>query len=314
MQAASKVTKTPALLAQPACEIQDWFNAYVPGTVLGALVQNGVFPDPFRDNNLENIPESMFVEPWWFRTEFHWSPDDSCALTSLDFDGLNYRAEIWLNGKQITRDQKCFGAFRRWRFDVSDVLAAGKNALAIRVAPPQNGDFSIGFVDWNPPAPDRNMGLFRSVSLHRHGLVALRHPFVQSRFNEDFSTADLHVTATLENLSSEEVSCQVKVKFGRKELEKNSALKPHQCLDINLTSEEFAELHIENPELWWPNNLGAPTLHELTITVVLDGTSSDAETVTFGLRKIDSWLNTEGNREFAINGKEILIKGAGWTD
>ena len=81
------------------------------------------------------------------------------------------------------------GAFRRYAFDVSRVVRAGKrNALAVEIFPPQPNDLAINWVDWNPTPPDKNMGLWGPVSLTTTGPVALRHPYVltDAQFADQF--------------------------------------------------------------------------------------------------------------------------------
>ncbi len=314
IQAASEIAAPVEFIAAAGFDASDWHDARLPGTVLGALVCEGIFTDPFRGTNLEKIPTEMFNQPWWYRKEFFVAEVLPAKYSLLEIDGINYRAEIWLNSIEISKNNPVRGAFRRYVYDISDALTAGKNVLALKVSPPQPGDFSIGFVDWNPPPPDKNMGIFRPLCLHQHRGVTLSNPFVSADFNTAFTSADLKIAVDLQNHTAEKSRCKLSVEFDGKILIKSVDLLQAEQRHIKLTSLEFSQLHLKNPRLWWPNNMGEPALYCIKISLEVDGLVSDSHSFFLGLRQIDSWLNAAGHRIFAINGREILIKGAGWTD
>ena len=181
IQASSKVKQTAEAISIPGFDTHGWYPTSVPTTVLAALVDNGVYEDPYFGMNLKKIPEEPYKKPWWYRTEFALSQTEAGKIVLLELDGINYRADIWLNGHQIATSNQVRGAFRRFQYDVSRFVGEGKNVLALEVIPPEPGDFSTGFVDWNPPPPDRNMGLFRSVRLRFCDRVSIEKPFVQTK-------------------------------------------------------------------------------------------------------------------------------------
>ncbi len=84
-----------------------WYPATVPGTVLTTLVNNHVYPDPlYGENNRPNIiPESLARTAYWYRTEFEVPADFGSQQIWLNFDGINYLAEVWVNGTQAWNDQ-----------------------------------------------------------------------------------------------------------------------------------------------------------------------------------------------------------------
>ena len=54
----------------------------------------------------------------------------------LHLDGINYRADVWLNGRQVADAKSVVGMFRRFCFDVSSfVSGGGTNAIAVRIHP-----------------------------------------------------------------------------------------------------------------------------------------------------------------------------------
>jgi len=294
---------------------EQWLPASVPSTVLATLVQNKVYVDPFLGTNLREIPTEQFENPWWYRTEFVLSEGDASKEALLEFDGINYSANIWLNGTCIATQEEITGTYRQFQRKVSEHICAGTNVLAVEVLPPRPGDFSVGFVDWNPWPPDGNMGIFRDVRLRCVGGVSIERPFVQTDVNiETFAEASLTVTAELANHTDKTRAGILHGQIGSIEFQQPVTLPSGETQLIEFSSDTFAQLVIENPELWWPNNLGEPVLHELELEFKIDDTVSDCTRTTFGIRDVQDYLNEDGHRGYRINGREVLIKGGGWAD
>ena len=172
------------------------YKATVPSTVMAALVADQVYPDPAYGTNLRSIPgttypigenfsnipmppNSAFRASWWYRTQFKAPADYEGKRIQLHFDGINFRANVWLNGHQIATSEKMAGSWRLFEFDVTGLLNPGKlNALAVEVFPPTPDDLAITFVDWNPAPPDKGMGIWRDVYLTASGPVTIRFPQV----------------------------------------------------------------------------------------------------------------------------------------
>ena len=294
--------------------LKNWYYAEVPSTVLGTLVKNNVFHDLYVGKNMEKVSEEQFHVPWWYRTEFHLEPGQADKTVLISFDGINYKGDIWLNGKRVAGKEEVTGAFRRFRFDISSFVAPGKNVLAVEVTPPGPGDFSTGFVDWNIDPPDKNMGIFREVTLHTNGGVALDNPFVETQFNtENPSHATLTITCDVVNYTNERITGVLTASIDSLQIRKNIILRPHERKTVVLDPEEYLELNILHPKLWWPNNLGTPSLYKLELTFEKGGRISDKNEIAFGIRKIEDFFEN-GHRGFKVNGHKVLIKGAGWTD
>ena len=179
LAAAAEVETAADEISVSGFDTAGWTSTFVPSTVMAALVRSGEFADPYFDKKLEEIPVERFAGPWWYRTEFE-VKEVPAAGARLAFDGINYSADIWLNGRQIADRGEVLGAFRTFDLDVTGDLVVGVNSLAVLVYPPQPGDPTIGFVDWNPTSPDKNMGLWREVKLRLTGGVALDDLFVRS--------------------------------------------------------------------------------------------------------------------------------------
>ena len=165
IQAAAKIPEAGANLSTGG-NFAGWQAATVPTTVLSALVQDGTFTNIYLGTNLAAIPTAPFTNAWWFGREFTASAGQAAGSADLVFEGINYRANVWLNGRCVATTNDAAGAFRIFKFNVGGLVRAGRNVLAVEIFPPRPGDFSMGFVDWNPRPPDRNMGLFRPVKLH----------------------------------------------------------------------------------------------------------------------------------------------------
>ena len=172
LQSACKLTDGGEKISRPGYNLQSWLATTVPHTVLGAQVDAKMFPDPFYGMNLRAIPGTtypigkLFAElpmpddspykcSWWYRTEFHLGPQHQGKNIRLHFDGINYRANIWLNGKQIANNTQVAGAYRTYEFNLREAVHTGENALAVEVFTQTETDLGINFVDWNP-APDSN--------------------------------------------------------------------------------------------------------------------------------------------------------------
>ena len=293
----------------------DWFPAHVPSTVLATLVENSIYKEPYFGKNLEDIPSELFKVPWWYCTDFDLSDEQAEKTVILSLDGINYKANVWLNGKLIADKNTINGAFRRTKLHISNNIKSGRNILTIEVIPPMPGDFSIGYVDWNVYPPDNNMGIFRDISLHFNNGVSIDNPFVETKVDLDtLKSAELKILAELSNYSDQNISGLLKCKIGSATLEKHLSIPGNGKFAEEFTIKDFPELKIANPKLWWPNNLGEPDLHKLELSFEIDNRISDFRKLTYGIREVEDYLTDEGHRGFKINGKKVLIKSGGWSD
>ena len=198
IQSSARVKGDGEALSRPGADTAGWHRASVPTTVVGALVSDGTYPDPYVGKNLRQIPgtsyevgknfsnlpmpaDSPFAVPWWYRDEFTLPRHVQGRRLWLRLGGVNFRFDAWLNGRKIADAAETAGAFRVHELDVTGIAAPGRNALALRVSAPQPDDLAITFVDWNPMPPDKVMGVYRAVSLRSSGPVTLRHPQVVTK-------------------------------------------------------------------------------------------------------------------------------------
>ena len=325
-----------AALSTVGASTAGWVPAQLPATVLAARVAHGDFPDPGYGMNLRNIPggadypvgekfalqEMSRANPyrvaWWYRTELDLPRGGERVW--LHFDGINYRANVWLNGKQVADDREVAGAYRRYAFDVTALArAGGRNALAVEVAAPTKNDLAPSFIDWNPMAADKNMGLWQDVYVTTSGPVTVAHPFVVSRVvNKD--QARLTVAAELVNATDAPVTALVSGTIaepgprGRTiAVAETVTLGPREHKALSLTPERHPELVIARPKLWWPYGLGTPSLHDLSLTVLVAGSVSDRASARFGIREVAFDFVDGKWARYKINGTPLFIRGAGYT-
>jgi len=294
---------------------ENWIPAIVPSTVLGTLVANDIIKDPFFGKNLENISTEQFKMPWWYVTIFDLDTTQADKFALLSFDGINHKANVWLNGKLIADSNAIDGTYRITAFDVSEHTLSGNNILAIEVIPPVPGDFSIGYVDWNPSPPDGNMGVFRPVTLHLNAGVGIEKPFVLTTVNkETLKEADLTVSAELVNYTNQPITGVLTGTIESVIFDQKVTIEANSKKTVEFLVKDHSQLNFQNPRLWWPIHLGDPDLYELDLEFKIDNIISDSSQTRFGIREVeDYWLN-EIHRGYKVNGKKVMIKGGGWTD
>ena len=332
LQALNKVPESGDVLSMPQYQARGWYTVTVPTTVFAAQVKNKVFPDPGFGMNLRKVPgvtypigsnfsnsemepDSPYATPWWYRKTFALPAADAGKTIWLNFQGINYRANIWVNGKRIASQEQVAGAWRTYEFDITKVAKPGaQNAIAVQVFAPKETDLAITFVDWNPAPPDKNMGLWREVYITTSGPVALRHPAVVSKVNSPANdNAQLTVTAQLKNASDHAVKGSLQGRIENVEFSQDVELAAGESKDVTFDPGQFSQLSFSSPRLWWPAQMGKPNLYPLHMEFVIKGKVSDSNDSHFGIREVTSKVVSANRRIFSINGKRILIRGGGWS-
>jgi exo-1,4-beta-D-glucosaminidase len=337
VQSSAKLSSTGEKVSLPGFDVSGWYKTSAPRTVFAVLVDNGVYKDPYFGMNLRSVPgveykigtgfanqempeKSPYAVPWWYRTEFEVPKYYKGRTVWLAFRGINYRAEIWVNGKKLAGADQVVGAFRRYEFDVTSFVNPGaKNSVAVEVSAPKAGELGITFVDWNPTPPDKDMGLWQEVVLSASGPVSVRYAFVASKLNLPATDqADLTVRAELQNSSQTAVKGtlrgQITGAAAPITFSQDVELAAGEKRGVTITPETSASLHVEKPRLWWPYQMGEPYLHHLSLEFVVAAKAiSDSQNISFGIVQTDSELTSEGYRLLKVNGKPVLVRGGGWT-
>ncbi len=314
MQSVDSVHADGAKISSNDYHPENWWPAPVPTTVMGALLKNGQYPHIFVGMNLKHVSPKPFKTAWWFRSTFDLPDLSRLPKTLLRFNGINYRADVFLNGHKIAQSDTLFGAFRVFDIDISPWVREHDNVLAVRVFPPKAGDFSIGFVDWNPAPPDRNMGLWRPVEIYRVKNLLLKNAFVKTRLSSGGKSARLTILVTVKNLTADSLNGTLKGSIEAHRFATPFHLKPFEKTVIVFDPEKFPQLIFKHPRLWWPLHFGRPFLYRLHLKAEVGGKVSHQIEIPFGMRQVQSYFTKEGYRGFKINGRKILIQGAGWTD
>jgi len=304
-----QITAGGAEISRAGFSSGSWLPATVPGTVLTTLIDQGVYPDP--DFGLHNllIPESLNRQDYWYRAEFAPPAALKNRRLTLTFEGINYAAEVWLNGKRLG---SITGAFIRGHFDVTAIMAPGKaNALAVRVSPPPHpgipheqsmragAGLNGGMLcldgptflctegwDWLPGIRDRNTGIWQDVVLTATGAVKIGDLQVVTALPlPDTGRGDVTLTVPLRNESQATVSGVLTASFEGVKVEKKMTLRPGEN-EVAFAPRDFPQLAISKPRLWWPNGYGKPELYHLHVAFHGTDGESDSRDLRFGIREI----------------------------
>lgn len=309
----SDINSTGEVISRPGFDVSKWHKTNVPATVMAALIENGEYPDIFMGDNIDRVDTVKFRTSWWYRNEF--DVNDTTRNTELVFEGINYRANIWLNGAKIASADTLFGGFRIFKINISGDVTQGRNALAVEVFHQKKDEPSIGFVDWAPMSPDRGMGLWRPVKLITSGKARLDNAFVFSKLDiKEFREADLQVWVEAVNNTSETLKAVIKGRIENISFEKKLTLKPNEKQPVVFNSSEFPQLKLNNPRVWWTHDMGTPELYNLNLEILTAGEVAFSNVTRFGIREVEDYFNSSGHRGYKLNGVEILIKGGGWVD
>lgn len=288
------------------------YEVSVPCTVAGALADNSVLAEDLLEaRNYSKVDKSIFEDPWTFTTSF----DTKCKKGRhfvLEFDGIDFRADIMLNGVLLASCDTTAGPYIKREYDVTGMV--GKhNTLSVTVTKARKGDLNHGYVDWNPRPLDESMGITGRVFLKENAGVGIEDIYVRPELDiKDFSSADLFVNVPLNNYTGREVSGILTISYenGTTEI---PVTVPAGGTTVRLSPAEAGILHVTNPRVWWTWDLGTPELYNMTASFKAGKKVSDGKDVTFGIRSITSEV-IDNHLQFYLNGRRVLVKGAGWTD
>ncbi|MGH8192618.1 MAG: glycoside hydrolase family 2 protein, partial [Rhodanobacteraceae bacterium] len=315
IQSSAEVQQGGQIVSQPGFSTQGWYPVGATATVMAGLLENGKYPNVFYGSNLREVNPGHFQVPWWYRATFQIPNGGNGLHTFIKVNGIIPKADLWLNGNEIADHQEIAGAYTTHAIDVTSLLQAGENVLAVRVYPgnPQQ-DLSIGWIDWNPAAPDNNMGIWRTVDIVRSGPVSLHDVHVASKLElPGLGSADLTVKAMVRNDSDSARDAIVSGQVAGITFQRKLELAAHQSRAVTFDPQTDPSLKLEHPRVWWPIGMGSQPLYHLSVAVRVDGALSDQSDTTFGIRDVSSHLTRQGYRQFVVNGKPVLIRGGGWA-
>lgn len=338
MHDATDLTESGAIVSTADFSTAGWYPATVPGTILTTLVDNHVYPDPnYGENDRpEIIPDSLARTPFWYRTQMAIPSSFKGRHVWLNFEGINYSADVWANGRPVGTIR---GAFRRGIFDIAPFIrGATQVTIAVLIRPQphpgvpnqhtlsagigKNGGITaidgptflstIGW-DWLPGVPDRDSGIWREVTLSETGPVVLRDPRVTTDLQlPGMQTAGVTVETTVMNVSDQPQHTSVNGVIEGIRFQRTIDLAPNSTTKVTFSPETDTSLLLHGPKLWWPNGYGPQNLYHLHLTASTAGRQSDQADTSFGVRKIGYAIQGTSNLGFVVNGVPVFIRGGDW--
>ncbi|MCA9730656.1 glycoside hydrolase family 2 protein, partial [candidate division KSB1 bacterium] len=298
---------------------QTWLPATVPGSVHTDLLAQNKIPDPFFADNEKEL-QWIGESDWSYQTTFSAKDILQNEHVELVFDGLDTYARVFLNDSLILSADNMF---RQWKVEVKNLLKPDDNLLLVAFTAPEKieqkkaaklpyqlpeqrgftrkAPYQYGW-DWGPEFITQ--GLWKPVYLQAWNDVRINDIHVFTKSVSD-STAILEVMADIE--SNRDQSAEIRFATNNRTYSGNIALKKG--------STHFTkEIHIPDPDLWWPNGLGDQPLYNLTFSVKAGG-SEVSDTVRFGIRQIELVREKDSIGEsffFRINGVPFFAKGANY--
>lgn len=324
----------------------------MPATVLQALEDDGTYPNLFYGKNLvAEVPQDLWRQDWWYRTTF--DPPAGHTTYQLNFPGINYRAEIWLNGRLVADARQIVGMYVDHDLDVTAWIRPGQaNTLAVKVTPERalqdiNGvELADSWFDWinwkylgyqgpdknpgngNSFVPDRNAGIWKPVTLRMSGGVAIGPATVNTELPlPRTDSARMSIFTNLRNLSPDRVRGVLRATISRAgkadvKVERAVSLGPGENRDVGFSPTDFSDLTLDHPDLWWPYTMGAPNMYDLRLEFLQFGSPVDETHQRFGVRTISQFrddderfpeLGTGGSFYLQVNGRDFLVRGATYT-
>lgn len=324
----------------------------MPSTVLAALEDAGVYPNLYYGTNLrDEVPPDLYRQDWWYRTTFT-APAGHSRYT-LDFPGINYRAEVWLNGQRIADAAQLVGMYVDHQLDITRWLRSDTpNTLAVKITPERSmqdvdgielADSWWDWINWRdighqgPPGdpavgtsfvPDRNAGIWKPVFLNAGGAAELASATVNTELPlPNLDSARLTVNTAVSNTSEQTLRGAVRAIISRPDaptvtVEQPVRLAAGEQRAVVFDPMTFAQLTIDEPALWWPYTMGNPELYDLRLEFRQHGRVLDTRTQRFGIRTVtqhrdDSTefpeLGRGGNFYLQVNGRDFPVRGATYT-
>jgi exo-1,4-beta-D-glucosaminidase len=353
LTSANNLQLTGAVISLPDYQDTSWHAIRrMPATVLEILEEDGVYPNLYVGKNMaDDVPQDLYKQDWWYRTTFEAPSEHTVYL--LEFPGINYRAEIWLNGQLIADSKQVVGMYNAHELNATQWIQPGqRNTLAIKVTPERavqdvNGvELADSWFDWlnwkylgyqgkrkeNSHGisfvPDRNAGIWKPVYLKVSGDVTLSDPLVNTELPlPQTSPAKLTVYAALKNNSSQQVNGILRGTISRAgkttiQLEQSISLAPGEERQASFAPAQYPRLAIVNPDLWWPYTMGNPSLYDLHLDFFENNQLTDVAQIRFGIRSSTQYRDHDeqfpavgkgGNFYLQINGKDFLVRGGVYT-
>jgi exo-1,4-beta-D-glucosaminidase len=326
---ANSATNSGAVISQVGYSTTNWYPITVPSTVMAGLVANAFYTNLFMGTNMLAVPD-LTTQKWWFRTQIV-APPNPGGQYWLRFKGISYSAEIWLNGTQL--DAAAEGSLVVHEYNVTSLLKPGAaNVIAARITPPgrlsssyvTSTNLSHTFVDWNPSVPDFGAGIWGKVILDTSGPVELRDPYVKTVLPlPAIDSADLTIYVDAVNGTASAVNGTLQATITKPgyptiSVQQTVALAANERREVAFAPATFTQLHVSNPTLWWPFEMGPAELYDLNVSFVAAGQTSASQSIKFGIRQVTQShtppiYGTAYFQSFQVNGRNFLVRGGGYV-
>ncbi|WP_183572103.1 glycosyl hydrolase 2 galactose-binding domain-containing protein [Mucilaginibacter sp. X5P1] len=321
MQSAITDPSAGEKVSQDSFKAKRWYNVSVPTTILAGLIANKVYSfDPFYGQNFKKLNDPRLDHPWWFRRVFELPASQNGKTVILRLHGINYKANVWLNGVLIADSTQIKGPFRIIQIDVTKHINSSNNTLAIEVLRPFNpdgekGDLAIDYADWIHYPPDYNGGIVNNIEIKTYNKVGVQYPLVTTKFDlPSIHIAHLSVDALVTNYTAKEQDAILEGTIdGKIKFEQKVHLKPNESRNVSFYPADYPQLNITDPKIWWPWQYGKPELNHIKLTIVTGNEVSNTIEEDFGIREITSKMIDTASRMFIVNGEPIMLRGAAWS-
>jgi len=363
MQSTILVDDDAKIVSSRSFEPRNWYPTKPGWSVLNTLTKSGVYPDMRFGMNNYAIPDmsdafneaqnltqyshlpgnqNPWTSPWWFHRTFSLESVDAGQVTWLELDCINYRAEVWVNGRIVAGREQIAAMFQRFQLNITDFVKQGENVLAIKIFPVDHSGIpntqrvplvmgrhvpypgriestifrdmtmvlSVGY-ECFPTVRDRNMGILQGVRVRQTGAVVIRDPFVKTEMRiPKIDQATIIVSAELVNATDSPQKAVLRGKIDGTELtfEQAVTLNPNETRLVRVKP-----FFMQKPKLWFPHGHGEQNLYTAALEVVDESKAvSDSQDVRFGVRQITTKLheyNDGYGMQVSINGKKVFCRG-----
>ena len=313
--------------------IVEGLPATVPATVLSSYVNAGALPDMNHDDNLMLASESFFNGDFIYKREFDLPQEMKGKRVLLNFDGINWKADVTLNGTNLGHIE---GAFKRGKFDITPYLRDTNNVLSVliyandnpggvKVKTEKNTDYNGGILgadnptfhatigwDWISTIRGRDIGIWDDVYLTASGDVTVSDPVVTTRLGENDTLATMTPAVILTNHSDKAVTGTLHGHIGDICFEKQVTLAGGEIIETSFEPEQFPQLKRQQMRLWWSNGYGEPYLYDAGFEFIINGEQSDAVNYKAGIREVKT-VDKDTKLRIYINHRRLVPKGGNWA-
>ena len=298
-------------------------NFAVPSVVQQTLSDAGVIPYPYS-GTVENELLWISNHPWTYTTQFNVKGSMlNQEVVELVFEGIDTYASVTLNGEKLFDADNMF---RTWKVDVKPLLKEKKNRLVVTFPPydsvqqalydqcrprfpekyavTRKAPYQHGW-DWAPKY--KNIGLWKPVKLVAWSDARLENAYIVTN---EISETQAKLTLHLDVESAANGDLVAEIRNGGKLIQSC----PFQMEQGN--QHKMFGFTMEDPQLWWPNEMGEQALYDFEIVLKDDDKLLDSKTIRTGIKTFQMVQEPDANGfsfYFKVNGVPFYAKGANYV-